>query len=445
MKDLTRKNKVLIIKRVRQNRKSDFNLNESDVYLTKRNRLTRQVKEIENKGSSYVKSKLILTFSLKNKLPILKARLTLANHKEIKTEVMGNTPFEKPLKKSVSAETIEKQLSKLDKYPFQITQININYDGTLFIPISKINELRRNLFEKLENEVNNLYKHEYKPITLNKAENTIKEDNVNFSFYTNNLKHLENIEGVERVYLEIPHQDDSLMLKDENYNINYMVSFIKKAIESSVDKDYELVWKWPDITHDKLIRSLNKVRGILNKMHCSLPIMSANFNGEYGPYSMNITNNSSLNSLEDYKILTISPELRKKDYEDIITYAEHPEKIEILVQGSVELMKTRYPILYGNEIRKDYRNYLIDNKNNRHPIHRSISGEELMIFDDGELSLLTEINSLKSLGFSNFSIDGRYKDDEYYKIIDIYKEALNGNINKKELEKYSPKNTLANF
>ena len=445
VKDLTRKNKVLIIKRVRQNRKSDFNLNESDVYLTKRNRLTRQVKEIENKGSSYVKSKLILTFSLKNKLPILKARLTLANHKEIKTEVMGNTPFEKPLKKSVSAETIEKQLSKLDKYPFQITQININYDGTLFIPISKINELRRNLFEKLENEVNNLYKHEYKPITLNKAENTIKEDNVNFSFYTNNLKHLENIEGVERVYLEIPHQDDSLMLKDENYNINYMVSFIKKAIESSVDKDYELVWKWPDITHDKLIRSLNKVRGILNKMHCSLPIMSANFNGEYGPYSMNITNNSSLNSLEDYKILTISPELRKKDYEDIITYAEHPEKIEILVQGSVELMKTRYPILYGNEIRKDYRNYLIDNKNNRHPIHRSISGEELMIFDDGELSLLTEINSLKSLGFSNFSIDGRYKDDEYYKIIDIYKEALNGNINKKELEKYSPKNTLANF
>ena len=85
-------------------------------------------------------------------MPILKARLTLANHKEIKTEVMGNTPFEKPLKKSVSAETIEKQLSKLDKYPFQITQININYDGTLFIPISKINELRRNLFEKLENE-----------------------------------------------------------------------------------------------------------------------------------------------------------------------------------------------------------------------------------------------------------------------------------------------------
>jgi putative protease len=173
--------------------------------------------------------------------------------------------------------------------------------------------------------------------------------------------------------------------------------------------------------------------------------MSASFNGEYGPYSMNITNNESVNSLENYKIVTISPELRKNDYEDIIAYAENPNKMEMLVQGSVELMKTRYPILYGNESKKDYGNYLIDRKNNRHPIHKSISGEELIIFDDSELSLITEINHLKNLGFVNFSIDGRYKDDEYYKIVNIYKDALNGIINKKELEKYSPKNTLANF
>ena len=83
MKDLTRKDKVLIVKKVWQNRDADFNLNESEAYLTKRNRLAKKVKEIENRGSSYVKSKLILTFSLKNKLPLLKGRLTLANRREI--------------------------------------------------------------------------------------------------------------------------------------------------------------------------------------------------------------------------------------------------------------------------------------------------------------------------------------------------------------------------
>ena len=445
VKDLTRKNKVIIVKKVWQNKNADFNLNESEVYLTKRNKLTKKVKEIENHASSYVKSRLTLTFSLKNKLPLLKARLRLANHKEIQTEVVGNTPFEKPLKKSVSTDTIKKQLSKLDKYPFEITQININYDGTLFIPISKINELRRNLFEKLEQEVTNLYKHENKKIKLNKMNNDSKEEEANISFYTNNLNHLKNLSGVKRVYLEIPPQDDSLILKDEIYNLNYMINFIKKAIEISHGKDYTLIWKWPDITHDKLIKALNKVRGILSKMDYPIPIMSANFNSEYGPYSMNITNNSSINSLKTYKILTISPELCKNDYEDIIKYAKSPNKIEILIQGSIELMKTRYPILYGNETKKDYKNYLIDLKNNAHPIHKSISSEELTIFDDSELSLLEEINHLKSIGYSNFSIDGRYKSDAYYRMISIYKNALNGSIDKKELEKYSSKNTLANY
>ena len=434
----------MVVKKVWQNRDADFNLNESEAYLTKRNRLAKKVKEIENRGSSYVKSKLILTFSLKNKLPLLKGRLTLANRREITAEVIGNTPFEKPLKKSVSADTIKKQLMKLDKYPFEITQININYDGTLFIPISKINELRRNLLEKLENETIKSYKHKNKRVKLDE-EGISSKGEANLSFYTNNLNHLKNIEGVRRVYLEIPPQDDSLTLKDENYNLNYMVSFIKNAVEISYGKDYELIWKWPDITHDKLIRALNKVRGILNKMNFSLPIMSANFNAQYGPYSMNIANNASVNSLENYKLVTISPELRKQDYEDIITSSQNPDKIEMLVQGSVELMKTRYPILYGNENKRDYENYLIDSKNSRHPIHKSISGEELIIFDDGELSLLEEISHLKNLGYSNFSIDGRYKDDEYCKVINIYIRALNGNVDKKELEKYSPKNTVANY
>ena len=74
IKDLSRKNKVLIVKKVWQNKKSTFNLNESAVYLTKRNSLSKKVKEIETKGNSYVKSKLVLTFSIKNKFPKLKGK-----------------------------------------------------------------------------------------------------------------------------------------------------------------------------------------------------------------------------------------------------------------------------------------------------------------------------------------------------------------------------------
>ena len=446
IKDLSRKNKVLIVKKVWQNKKSTFNLNESNVYLTKRNSLSKKVKEIETKGNSYVKSKLVLTFSIKNKFPKLKGKLTLANRKEVECEVIGNAPFEKPIKKSVDRETIKKQLSKVDNYPFQIIQININYDGTLFIPISKINELRRNLFEKLEHEVISLYTHKYKKIKIKHEKANLEETKPSISFYTNNLNHLRNIQNVKRVYLEIPPKDDDLDISSQpQHNLNHMINFIKEAQDISYDKDYELIWKWPDIAHDKLIKVLNKVRGILNKMNYNLPIMSNCFNGEYGPYSMNISNTSTINSLDNYKILTISPELRKRDYEEIMKYCKNPEKIEILVQGSVELMKTRYSLLSKKELKTDYKNSLIDLNNNKHPIHKSISGEELIIFSDCELSLLSEISHLKEIGFSNFSIDGRYKDDDYSKMADIYNLALNNELNEKELLKISPKNMRGNY
>lgn len=449
IKDLTRKNKVLIVKKVWQNKKSDFNLNESEAYLTKKNNLIKKAREIENKGTSFAKSKLIITFSIKNKFPKLKGRLTLANRNEIECEVIGNTPFEKPLKKSVSQETIKKQLSKVDNYPYQITQININYDGTLFIPISKINELRRNLFKELEQKISDSYKHKAKRIKLDLNENENLTNKTSIAFYTNNLSHLRYIENVDRVYLEIPPENDDININEgENHNLNYMIGFLKDAMEISYNKDYKLIWKWPDIAHNRTITVLNKVRGILNKMHCKIPVMSNTFKGDYGPYSMNITNTETIDSLKSHKIITISPELTKKDYEDIIRYCKNPEKIELLVQGSVELMKTRYPLLYPSEIKKLKKSAkvsIIDKNNNEHPIHKSISGEELILFNSEEISLLSKINHLKDIGFCNFSIDGRWKGKEYCKMTDIYKSALEGNVSKKELEKYSLKNTLGNY
>ena len=449
VKDLTRKDKVLIVKKVWQNKKSNFNLNESNVFLTKKHDLIKKAHEIENKGTSYVKSKLTLTFSVKNKFPKLKGRLTLANKREIECEVIGNTPFEKPLKKSVSQDIIKKQLSKVDNYPYQITQINVNYDGTLFIPISKINELRRDLFKNIEDEVTKSYAHDLKHITLKTNESRIEKTDSSISFYTNNLNHLKNIEGIKRVYLEIsPEIDTPDINNDENYNLNYMITFLKEAIEISHTKDYELIWKWPDITHDKLIKALNKVKGILNKMNYNIPIMSSSFKGDYGPYSMNITNTETIDSLENYRILTISPELTKKDYKNIIKYCKNPNKLELIVQGSIELMKTRYSLLYGKEFKQAKNSsefYLIDKNNNKYPIHKSISSQELILFNFEDISLLPQINHLKEIGYSNFAIDARFRDDKYCEIVNVYKKALKGKLDKNSLLKYSTKNTLGNY
>ena len=289
LKDMTRKNKILIIKRVRQNRKNTFNMNGSAVYLTKRNSNKKKVNEIENKKKSYTKSKLILTFSIKNNRPHLKGRLMLANHKEVKYEVIGTKKFEKPKKKNITSDIIRKQISKLDNYPYQIVQINMNYNGDLFIPIKEINKIRRDLFEGLEREVINYYKQDKEIIEFEEKSKS-RSNEVNISYYTNNPDDLKLIKNVKRVYIEIP----------PSTSINFMVNFLKESLKNSYLNDYELIWKWPDIAHDDLIKSLNKVRGILNKMNLNIKIMANNFNGKYGPYSMNITNTEAINSLENY-------------------------------------------------------------------------------------------------------------------------------------------------
>ena len=359
----------------------------------------------------------------------MKGRLTLANKKEIECEVKGEVPFEKPLKRSVDTKTIKKQLLKVDKYPFDIVGVNINYDGTLFIPISEINKIRRELFKKLEKEVYSLYSNKKVKINLENEGNALKTDQYSLSYYTNNLTDLDKINNVKRVYLEIPPEDPSVINQSrEEYNINYMVSYLQKAIDISRNRDYELIWKWPDIAHDNLIKVLGKVRGILNKLHCPIEIMSPDFTGQYGPYSMNVTNTQTIKSLENYKIITLSPELKKEDLKNILDNCNDNSKLEIIVQGSVELMKSRNRLFTKKESKKLKNNtddiFLIDKKNKRYPIHKSLSNEEIIISNSEDISLLNDITYLKSIGLVNFAIDGRWRDENYLNKIQEYNTTI---------------------
>ena len=359
----------------------------------------------------------------------MKGRLTLANKKEIECEVKGEVPFEKPLKRSVDTKTIKKQLLKVDKYPFDIVGVNINYDGTLFIPISEINKIRRDLFKKLEKEVYSLYSNKKVKINLENEGNALKTDQYNLSYYTNNLNDLDKINNVKRVYLEIPPEDPSVINQSrEEYNINYMVSYLQKAIDISRNRDYELIWKWPDIAHDNLIKVLGKVRGILNKLHYPIEIMSPDFTGQYGPYPMNVTNTQTIKSLENYKIITLSPELKKEDLKNILDNCNDNSKLEVIVQGSVELMKSRNRLFTKKESKKLKNNtddiFLIDKKNKRYPIHKSLSNEEIIISNSEDISLLNDITYLKSIGLVNFAIDGRWRDENYLNKIQEYNTAI---------------------
>ena len=384
-KDKDIEGKLLVIKRVRENKRIAFPLEKgSKVYLTKRNSLINEVKNLKSDKSKHMikKSNLELYFRIdSDNYPHLKGNLKLDNGKVITLKIRGEMPWEEAIKKPITNETIKKQLMKIGDLPYYIEKITVNNNKSLFTPISGINELRREFFDKLEEEVINSYIPTDEDIRI--AEENIKElskeldrkidlkakvkseqenndlksnaklenknkNSKNLSIYINSLESLKEINKINdlsntlfnRIYLEIPPNrrlDEITKDRIENYNpndskelnISYCVNFLKSAINLAQDQDYELIWKLPDIAHKQSKESIVKILGILNKMNIHINLMNSliglddslkdKFKLElYGNYPLNVYNAYSVMELKNYKTLCISPELYKKNIEKLM-------------------------------------------------------------------------------------------------------------------------------
>ena len=65
---------------------------------------------------------------------------------------VGIEEFEKAKNPEKSVQTIKEQLQKTGESDFYVTSVELNFSNVPFLPISKINELRRSILEKLMEE-----------------------------------------------------------------------------------------------------------------------------------------------------------------------------------------------------------------------------------------------------------------------------------------------------
>ena len=401
-KDKDIEGKLLVIKRVRENKRINFPLAKgSKVYLTKKNSLLNEVKDLPHKKENhYIKKSLLeLYFRIdSNNYPHLKGNLKLDNGKVITLKIKGENPWEEAIKKPISNETIKKQLLKIGDLPYYIEKITVNNNKSLFSPISEINELRRIFFNKLEEEVIASYKPKEEDLKI--AEDNIKnlneslrkkidlkskanDGNYNLSIYINSLEILKQINKEEsvfnRIYLEIPPNKDfeeiineiieNKNIQEHELNISYCVNFLKEAIEISQNQDYELIWKLPDIAHKQAKESIIKIIGILKKMNLDIDIMTSliglndslkdKFGMElYGNYPLNVYNIESVLELNNFNTLSISPEIYKKNIKDLmedyyweLSKCNELPELELLVHGNIESMITRKELISKKQLK----------------------------------------------------------------------------------------------
>ena len=548
-KDKNVTHRILIVKKVSANKRINIPLIKgSKVYLTKRNSLLNDVRDLsgDKKRHSIRKSLLELYFRIDGEnYPHLKGNLKLDNGKVITLTYKGENPFQEAINKPISNETIKRQLLKIGDLPYYIEKITVNNNKNLFAPISQVNELRRNFFDALREEIIKSHMPKEKDLktaedNIGKLVNNIKKiksqsgkskdgelesdiknsekldsddsQNRNLAVYINDLKILAKLSRLtlndgkplyNRVYLEIPpdktfeeiskeNVENYNPLKSNEINISYCVNFLKKAIEISQDKDYELIWKLPDIAHKDVKESIVKILGIISKMDLKINIMSSligfddslkdKFGVEvYGNYPLNAFNLSTILELKNYKSLSISPELYSKDIANLLddyqTFKNNGDneweipELELLVHGNIESMTSRKEIIskkqlkliekYNKKQRKLEKEesrqiiannefYLKSRKNQYYPIKRSLIEDQIIILNSEEFCLIKEIEFLKSKGLQNFSIDARWKSADYIEEIGmVYRKSIDSRldlaISQEIIKKYSDNARDGNF
>ena len=242
----------------------------------------------------------------------------------------------KAIKNITSKEIIFEQLNRLGSTIYEFDNLEIKMDDNIFVPTSKLNELRREII-KLLNE-KRLYKTNYK-----------KED----------------------YYIELPdfkrETKTSILVNNYHeylkYKNDYDIVYIDNIDEFDKIKDKKCIFKLPRI--NEYLKNYNN-RLLVSDLGSVYKYKSVDTD-----FSLNVTNSYSVAFLHSLGVnkITLSYELNYKQIKTLMDnyhkrYNKHPN-LEVIISSFPEAMVCKY-----NMLKKYNKNdgYLIDRFNNKYKL-----------------------------------------------------------------------------
>lgn len=338
-----------------------FVKSESEVWLTTD---YNQIKNIEDE-LKIIKRKVLIDIYVsarKNKKLYIKAFDNIN-----KVSITSSFDVSKAVNKPISKEFLIKQLSKTGNTVYKVNNIKIDMDDDIFINIKDINELRRNLLQKLD--LKRLYKKEF-------IEKDYFIDIPNFS-----------IENKKTILLNSKEEYEKNKL---NYDIIYT-------------ENKEL------LGHDKVIlklpRVINKYDGINSKVLVGELGSLLKYRCFDTDFSFNVVNSYTvafLHSIGANKV-TLSYELNKYQIGQMIDnykkrYNKNPN-VEVIIDSYPEAMICKFDLnkMYGKKI-----TYLKDEFNNKYKV---VSDNGFMRIYNYKKIVFENKNELYKLGVNSLRIN----------------------------------------
>lgn len=388
------------------------------VFKTSDSELMDRVQATFTQDKEFVKNIIDAKITIKlGQKPIL----TLKDRHSNEATIEGDKIVEEAMKVALSKEKVETQLRKLGNTPYELDLLEIELDDNVSLPISLLNQMRRDCIELLNKErisiKNRKYKNKivkYKPVLYNRN----KQQEI--SVKVKNLEQLESaLEcGVDRIYYEDTNTIDKGMSLAMKYN--------KKVIYSA-----------PRIIRNKEYNHLAKAN---NAGVESVQV------GNYGSidyfkdkklnidYYLNAFNSETINYYKEIgaDTLCISQELNINEIKETIKYTDI--NIESVVYGYTPLMITEYcPMgVIVRDCKKDKR--VAKCKESIYALRNS-KGDEFRvsqdifcrstIYNSNVTCMLDNLYELHEIGINVLRLDFTLEDKDTVKeVIEAYQEVL---------------------
>ena len=334
-------------------------------------------------------------------------------------EVEGDI-VEKASNKPLDKERIINALKKSGEYPYKLENIEFSAFEEGFIKIASLNNLRRELFDKILKDVTSKYRRKRDIKETLKKDINLKENKELSILYTcctkEQLKALGELK-VRNIGVDLSLKSkDRISLKDlEEFKDLNLYILTPEIIKEEFDLVVEEIEK-----ASKYIKGvITSNAGIINKFKDKLYLI--------GDYKLNIFNSKALEFYrEDLNNVSLSLELNRKEIKEI------GDKGAVLcgIYGKTELMVSEYcPIgsSFGGKCKdKDCNGACM--KDSFTLIDRMNEGFKVMtdkycrshILNSLPLNLIDEIKDLKAIGINEFRVD--FKDESENDVIEIVNE-----------------------
>ena len=135
--------------------------------------------------------------------PVLKGKITNNYGKEIVETIAGENIIEQASKKSAEAKSIEEKLCETGDTPFIVTDCKVYIDNNIFMPVSVLKELRRNLLQILEEKLVESYRRnlgERKIFKIEIEKDRVKTPEISVMVTTKEQEKIVRDLGIKKIY-----------------------------------------------------------------------------------------------------------------------------------------------------------------------------------------------------------------------------------------------------